>query len=347
MKTIRLGKTDLMASAVGFGGIPIIPLSKNEAVSVVRYCFDIGINFFDSANMYLDSEEKIGAALAVIRDKVILATKTTERKAADATAHIDLSLKRLKTDRIDLYQLHNISNEETLDQVLAPGGAYESVDKAREKGKIRYIGFSSHSISIAIKALNTGLFQTLQFPFNFIEKDPLDELFPLARKLDVGIIAMKPLGGGLLERADLCFGFLQQYPYIVPIPGICSRREAEEIVGMYRDPCPLSNAQILEIEKISEALGKKFCHRCEYCMPCEQDVQIPSVLIYQAIVKRFSNEVAVATPFVEKAMQSAQDCIGCGQCEEKCPYKLSIVDLISNNLALYREGLRPGGDKLS
>lgn len=326
-----------MVAEVGFGGIPIIPLSKDEAVSVIRHCFEIGINFFDTANMYHDSEEKIGAALTTVRDRVILATKTAERGAKETTEHIELSLKRLKTDQIDLYQLHNVSNEDALTQVLAPGGAYEAAVKAREQGKVRFIGISSHSISTAIKALNTGLFETLQVPFNFMEKDPADELFPLARQLDVGIIAMKPLGGGLLERADLCFGFLQQHPYVLPIPGIRSIKEADEIVGLYRDPQPLSESQAKEIEKICEALGEQFCHRCEYCMPCEQGIQISSVLIFKAVVKRFSRKVAVVTPFVEKAMKSAQECIECGQCEEKCPYNLPIIDLIKENLALYRE----------
>ena len=205
MNTVKLAGTDLEISEVGFGGIPIIPLSENEAVSVVKHCFDLGVTFFDTANMYPTSEEKIGTALKTVREKVVIATKTTKRDAKEAVAHIDLSLRQIKTNWIDIYQLHNVSNEEALEQVLAPQGAYDAARKARAAGKIRFIGISSHNIQIAIKALKTGLFQTLQFPFNFIENDPANELFPLARKNDVGIIGMKPLGGGLLERADLFF----------------------------------------------------------------------------------------------------------------------------------------------
>ena len=335
MNTIKLGGTDLEISEIGFGGIPIIALSDDEAVSIIRYCFDLGITFFDTANMYLSSEEKIGTALEAVRDKVVIATKTAQRDAKEVDAHIELSLQQLKTDYIDLYQLHNVSNQEALEQALAPSGAYEAARKARDAGKIRYIGISSHSIPTALEALETGLFQTLQFPFNFIENDPAEALFPLARRQDVGIIGMKPLGGGLLERADLCFGFLQQHPDVTPIPGIRAKEEADEIVGLYKDPKPLSKADLKEMENIRSILGEKFCHRCEYCMPCEQGVQINSVLIYKAAAKRLTREGAAV--WLEKAMESVAECIECGECEQKCPYNLPIADLLKENLALYRE----------
>jgi len=180
LNTVKLGVTNLEVSEVGFGGIPIIPLPENEAVSVVKYCFDLGITFFDTANMYLTSEEKIGSALQPVRDKAVIASKTTQRDAKGAAAHIDNSLKQLKTDWIDIYQCHNVSNEEALQQILAPQGAYEALAKARDAGKIRFIGISSHSIPTALEALQTGLFQTLQLPFNFIENDPENERSPFA-----------------------------------------------------------------------------------------------------------------------------------------------------------------------
>jgi predicted aldo/keto reductase-like oxidoreductase len=335
MDTVRFGRTDLKISKVGFGGIPISPLPKNESVSLIKYCFDLGITFFDTANTYSTCEEKIGTALKAVREKVVIATKTMQRVAKEATAHIDLSLQQLKTDWIDIYQLHNISNSDTLQQVLASKGAYEAVSKAREAGKIRFIGISSHNIQIAMEALKTGLFQTLQFPFNFIENDPANELFPFARQNDVGIIAMKPLGGGLLERADLCFRFLQQHPYVVPIPGIRAKKEADEIVGLYRNPKPLSEADLKDMENIRAALGERFCHRCEYCMPCEQGVQIPQILIFQAAKKKLPRDRVTA--WLGKPMESVAECIECGECEEKCPYDLPIRDLLKENLALFRK----------
>jgi hypothetical protein len=338
MKTIRLGATGLEISEIGFGGIPIIPLPREEAVSVVRHCFDLGIRFFDTANMYPTSEEKLGTALKSNRNTVVIATKTAQRDAKGAADHMDLSLRQLQTDWIDLYQLHNVSNEDALNQVLAPRGAYEVLSKARDAGKIRFIGISSHSIATALSALKTGLFQTLQFPFNFIERDPADQLFPLAIQNQVGIIGMKPLGGGLLDRADLCFRFLQRYPDVVPIPGIRAKREADEIVELYRNPQPLSEIDSRDIETIRSALGEKFCHRCEYCMPCEQGVQIPSVLIFQAAARRLSREGVKG--WIGKAMESVAQCIECGECEQKCPYHLPISDLLKENLALYNQYVR-------
>jgi predicted aldo/keto reductase-like oxidoreductase len=338
LKKVKLAGTDLEVSEVGFGGIPIIPLPENEAVSIVKYCFDLGITFFDTANMYPTSEEKIGTALQTVRDKAVIATKTTQRDAEDAASHIDSSLKQLKTDWIDIYQVHNVSNPESLQQILAPQGAYEAIVKARDAGKVRFIGISSHSIQTAMEALKTGLFQTLQFPFNFIENDPQNELFPFACRNNIGIIGMKPLGGGLLESADLCFGFLQQYPHVVPIPGIRAKKEADQIIELYRQRQQLSRSDLKEMQKIQTVLGEKFCHRCEYCMPCEQGVQIPSVLIFQAAAKRLSPEGVSA--WLGKAMESVAECIECGQCEEKCPYNLPITDLLKENLALFKDTLQ-------
>lgn len=338
MKKVRLGSTALEISEIGFGGIPIIPLPQEEAVSVIKHCFDLGITFFDTANMYPTSEEKIGTALKSVRDKVVIATKTTQRDARGAADHIDLSLRQLQTSWIDVYQLHNISSPETLEQVLAPQGAYEAAAKAREAGKIRVIGFSSHNIPAAMQALKTGLFQTLQFPFNFIENDPAEHLFPLALQNKVGIIGMKPLGGGLLERADLCFRFLQQHPYVAPIPGMRAKSEVDGIIELYRNPEALSEVDLKAMENVRAALGKRFCHRCEYCMPCEQGVQISAVLMLQPAAKRLSRDSVKG--WLGKAMDTVEQCIECGECEQKCPYNLPIPELLKENLALYKQYAR-------
>lgn len=335
MQKVRLGRTGIEVSEIGFGGIPIIPLPAAEAAAVVRHCFDRGVSFYDTANMYTTSEEKIGAALAPVRGQVVIATKTGARDARGAAEHLELSLRQLKTDWIDIHQLHNVSNPEALEQVLAPGGAYEALARARDAGKIRAIGISSHSLAAAKRALETGLFQTLQFPFNFIEDDPAVEIFPLARRQGVGIIGMKPLGGGLLERADLCFKFLQQHRDVVPIPGVRTREELDAILDLYRNPSPISENDTREMQAIRAALGRQFCHRCEYCMPCEQGVQISSVLIFRAAARRLSPEGVKG--WLGKAMETVAQCVECGQCEERCPYELPIADLLKENLALYTE----------
>jgi len=335
MKKVRLGRTGLMVSEVGFGGIPIINLCMEEGISLVRHCFDLGITFFDTANMYGDSEKKIGAALESVRDQVVIATKTLKRDAEGAAKHVDQSLESLKTRAVDIYQLHQVANQETLDQVLAPGGAYEALDKARSDGKLQFIGLSSHNTRIAIEACRTDCFDTIQIPFNFIEQDALRELFQVAEEMDMAVIGMKPLAGGVLERADLCFRFLQQHPKVVPIPGMRAKEEADEIVQLYRTQQALTDKQSKEIEDIRSELGTRFCRRCEYCMPCQQEIHIPTALGIKAFVKRLPPLATIA--MADANMKKAETCVECGECAEKCPYELPIPDLIKENLSLYRE----------
>ena len=337
MKQYRLGKTELQVSELGFGGIPIIPLSMEEGATVVRHCFEKGITFFDTANAYSDSEKKVGLALEDVRDQVVIATKTGRRDAEGAAKHIQFSLDNLRTDYIDIYQFHNISSQGDLDKILAPDGAMESVKKARAEGTIRHISFSAHDIPTAITACKTGLFSTVQFPFNFIETDPADKLFVVAGELDMGIIAMKPLGGGLLERPDLCFKFLQQHPYVLPDPGFKSKEEADEVIDLYLSPTPMTQEDEKEIERIRSELGAKFCHRCGYCIPCDQGVNIPQVMGFKSQAKRFPP--AAAKMMAQAAMDSVENCIACGECLPKCPYHLEIPQLLQENLAIFREFL--------
>jgi len=338
MKTIRLGRTGIVTAELGFGGIPIIPLSLEEGAAVVRHCYDLGITFFDTANIYGDSEKKIGAALAGVREKIVLATKSLRRDAEQITSHIQNSLDNLKTDYLDIYQLHNVSNEDTMRQIFAPGGAYEAAERARQEGRIRFIGFSSHNLAIAIKMCRTGRFATVQIPFNFIETEPAEELFQVARDFDMGIIGMKPLGGGLLQRADLCFRYLQQYPEVIPIAGVASKEEMDEIIALYREPRPLSNADKADIDKIRSDLGKRFCHRCGYCLPCEQGVRIPEVMSFKSILKRMQSDKALN--FSRDAVNTVEICNECGECIERCPYELPIPEMLRENLALFQEALR-------
>ncbi len=335
MKFVQLGKSGLKVSEIGFGGIPIIPLRLEAGADVVRHCHAQGVTFFDTANMYGNSEKMIGAALATVRDQVVIATKTLQRDAKGAAGHIQLSLENLKTDYIDLYQFHNVSKQEELDTILAADGAMQAVREAMAAGKIRHVGVTSHKIEAAIEACKTGLFETLQFPFNFIETEPAGDLFRTAREQQMGLIAMKPLGGGLLDDPTLCFRFLQQFPDVVPIPGIVKPREMDEILALYEDRQPLSVHQLAEIERIRSELGDKFCHRCGYCQPCDQGVAITEILMFRSTAKRLPPKVAVV--FSKKAMETADNCSECGECVEKCPYNLDIPVLIREVQQLYTE----------
>ncbi len=334
MQKKQLGKTGFMVSEIGFGGIPITRLAVEEAARLVKYGHDQGINFFDTANLYGDSEEKIGIALEGVRDKTILATKTVLRDGKAALGQLETSLKRLKTDYIDLYQMHNISNQDAMDQVLAPSGVYEAMVKAQRDGKIGHIGFSSHNPDIAARVCETGLFATVQLPFNFIEKDPEEKCFGFARERQMGIIAMKPLGGGLLDRPDLCFRFLQQYLDVVPIPGMQSREEVDQNVRFYHEPQALTPQDLEDMDKTRTEIGTRFCHRCEYCQPCPEGVLIWRVLLFNAQSRRFPPQMSIRMS--KEPMETAERCVQCGQCEEKCPYELPVPEMIKESLDHYR-----------
>jgi uncharacterized protein len=337
VKTIDLGQTGLKVTELGCGGIPIMRVSMNEAEVILRRCFQLGIRFFDTAHIYNDSEQKMGVALQPFRSEVVLATKVWAKTAREADEQLTMSFDRLGTARIDLIQCHNVSKQEDLDTIMGPGGAYEILAKTKAEGRVRAIGFSSHNPDIAIKAIDSGKFATVQFPFNFIESEPEKRVFPHAREHGMGIIGMKPLGGGLLDRADLCFRYLQQYPDVVPIPGIQSIDEIEEIAAHYEARKPLSRADREEMERVRTELGARFCRRCEYCMPCEQGVQIPRVLLVKSQVRRFSPAQLIL--MTKDAVSSVEQCVECGQCVERCPYSLPIPEMLKENVEIFRKFL--------
>jgi predicted aldo/keto reductase-like oxidoreductase len=332
MRTVRLGKTDLQVSRVGFGGIPIQRLSEEEAVRVVRRALDLGVTWIDTANGYTTSEERIGKAVAGRRNQVVIATKTGARDKAGAMAHLELSLKRLQTDYIDLWQFHGVSSPEAYETVLGPGGAMEAAQAALAAGKVRHIGITSHSMEIALRAVPSGHFETVQFPFNYVTSEPADELVPLARTHDVGFIAMKPFAGGQLDRADLSIKYLLQFEGVVPDPGIERVEEIEEIVSIVEGPWQMTAVEREALEAIRAEVGTRFCRRCQYCMPCPEGVQISTIMNVYSFYKRFPPERFAG---MAATMATAENCVQCGECEEKCPYELPIIEMVAEYAAFY------------
>jgi uncharacterized protein len=333
MRYTLIGKTGLEVSEVGFGCIPIIRLSTDDAVMVLRRAYDRGITLFDTANMYLDSEEKIGQAFEGLRGNLVLATKTLKRDRAGAEADIDLSLKRMRTDYIDLFQIHQLSLESDYQAVTGPGGALEAISRAKQAGKIRHIGVTSHSIEMAVKLMKTGLFSTVQFPFNFIESAPVEELHPAARREGMAILAMKPFGGGVLDNGELCFKFLRQFPDVIPLPGFDAVEQVDQIVALYETENAVRPEDLAAMERYRTELGQQFCRRCEYCQPCEQGVMITAAMNYPIIARRMSGSKAAG--FATKTMETVRNCTECGECLKRCPYNLPIPEMLKEHLALY------------
>jgi predicted aldo/keto reductase-like oxidoreductase len=337
MKTVRLGKTNLEVSRVGMGGIPIQRPTEDEAIKIIHRALELGINFIDTAAGYGDSEARIGKALAALvsrRDQVIIATKSGRTGKAEAEAELERSLNRLQTDYIDIWQLHNISTAEKYAQVTGPGGSLEAAREALQAGNIRHIGLSSHNLDIAIKAVKSGLFEVIQFPFNYVTREPADELIPLAKELDVGFIGMKPFAGGMLGDANLSIKYVLQFDSVVPDPGIQKVEEIEEIVAIVESgDWALTPQERQEIEARRTELGTQFCRQCGYCQPCPEEIPISMVMITQGMWKLWPRETFFE--WMGRVIDEARNCVQCGECEEKCPYQLPIREMITENIAFY------------
>ena len=333
MKRVILGKTGLEVSRVGIGGIPIARPSEEEAIRIVRRALDLGINLIDSAAAYGTSEERFGKAIAGRREQVIIATKTNMRDKAAALRQLEQSLKRLNTDYIDLWQLHGVSHAETLEMVLGPGGALEAAQEARQEGKVRHIGVTSHSIDMAMEMVPIGHFETVQAPFNFVNDEAADVLIPLAREHNVGFIAMKPFAGGHLKDASLAIKYQLQFPNVVPIPGVQAIGEVEEIVSIVDGSWELDPDDLQRMADVRAGLGTKFCHWCGYCLPCPEDLDIPWILNARIITNSYGERYQT---ILAEAMETADGCVQCGECEDKCPFDLPIRVLLSESIDYYR-----------
>jgi predicted aldo/keto reductase-like oxidoreductase len=339
MKRIRLGKTEMMVSRIGFGGIPIQRVTEEEAISLLRHCLDMGINFIDTATNYSTSEERIGKAIkGYRREDILIATKSHLRPPEGLRKDLEQSLRRMGIDYIDLYQFHDVRDGEDTEAILKPGGTLEEVEKAKKEGLIRHIGVCAHRLHAAIALAKTGKFETMQFPFNYITDEAKVELVPLCREMDIGFIVMKPLAGGVLPNAALGFKFLLQYPDILPIPGIQSIAEIDEILAIEKSS-QLTADELEEIERLRKELGKQFCRRCDYCQPCEANINISDIMYSHTIWKRQPLQ-KIFTGFFSKQLEKVYDCMDCGLCEERCPFDLPIREIMAKNFELYLEQKR-------
>ena len=326
MRTTILGKSGLEVSAVGFGGIPIMRISEAEAVEVIHRCLDLGVTFIDTAAGYGDSQTKIGAAIKGRRDGLVLASKSGATTKEAMLADIERSRREMGADMIDLYQLHGVGGDEHWEALSEPGGALEGLIEARAAGHIGHIGYTSHSVETALLLADEDVFETVQFPYNLVAREPGDQLLPKTREKNLGFIVMKPMCGGQFDDAELAFKFLNASPDLVGIPGIEQPWEIEQIAAVVESGATLTGKDRTRADRIVERLGKVFCRRCGYCQPCPQEIPITSALILESLVKRMPPEIAAgaARGVAEKALR----CTECHQCEKACPYDLPIPQLL-------------------
>ena len=336
MRKVRLGKTNLIVSEVGFGGIPIQRLTDEEAVRVVRGALALGIDFIDTAHGYPNSEERIGRAIAGRQEGLVLATKSPARDGPTFRQHMDLSFERLAVDHIDLFQFHNVSSPEAYEAVLAPSGPLHVARAAQAAGRIGHIGISSHSLAMSLEVARSGHFETLMFPLNFVTDEAVQQLVPLCLQHDVGFIAMKPMGGGLLESASLAFKYLGRYPGVLPLVGIERVSEVEEIISIVDGPADLTVSELAEMNRIRRELGSRFCRRCGYCQPCPQDINISLMLNLPGFARRFAPD-RIYGDWGQQIIATAETCLDCGECESRCPYNLPIRQIMQEMIAWYRQ----------
>ena len=327
MERIRLGKTDIMVSRIGFGGIPIQKSSEEEAVRIVSSCFDLGINFFDTSRVYTTSEERIGKALAGRREEAIIATKTVSRTAEKISEDLATSLKHLGTDYVDLYQFHNVSTEDDLKTVIAPGGLLDVVRRAKKEGRIRHIGITSHRLDVAKEAVKAGCFETIMVALNFVNTEAADELLAMAKEHDTGVIIMKSMAGGMLENPVLAFKYLMQFPDVLPLIGIAEEGEMEENIRIVEAGEPITEDDQHAMDRIRKELGTGFCRMCNYCQPCPQQIMISAIMYTRVAITRFDPKRIFEGEW-NTFMEKVPDCIDCGECEERCPYNLPIRERI-------------------
>jgi predicted aldo/keto reductase-like oxidoreductase len=333
-----LGKTGLKVKFIGFGGIPIQRVSEEEAVRVVKRCYDLGINYFDTARGYTTSEERIGKALEDVRDKVYLATKSHARLRIDIERDMATSLRNLRTDYIDVYQLHNIASLDAWNAVKAPGGALEAVLDAKNQGKIKHIGITSHNPGVLAKILEEGFFETAMIPYNYLATEPEKEVLPVCEKMDVGVIIMKPFGGGAFYNSNTALKFvLANQVADITIPGMLSVAEVEENIDVCQGDLNLTLDEIQMIEDEKKRLGDQYCRFCDYCQPCPVGIPISFVLRAEVSVLRRMGWQEGTVKQVDEAADKVAQCLHCGACETRCPYELPIRALLPEKMDRLRK----------
>lgn len=339
MEQVTIGKTGMIVQKNGFGALPIQRVPKEEAVQILCRAFDGGINYYDTARAYSDSEEKLGAAFSHKRNQVYIATKTMAKTVDAFWQDLHTSLRNLQTDYVDLYQFHNPPF------CPEPGdgtGLYEAMQEAVSQGKVRHIGITNHRLAVAYKAIESGLYETLQFPFCYLASEVDYDLVHKCGQAGMGFFAMKSLSGGLITNAAAAYAFAAQFKHVLPLWGIQRQSELAEFLSFIQNPPVLDDTLQQVIDADKKALSGDFCRGCGYCMPCPAGIEINNCARMSLLLRR-APLTANLNPTVQAKMEKITECLHCGQCKQKCPYGLDTPTLLEKNLEDYRNVMAHGG----
>lgn len=329
-----LGKTGLKVSSLAFGALQFARIDRKEAINLVHSAYSFGINLIDTAHMYPDSEDILGQALKGIRDKIHIITKSISRNKREFIIDLNTSLKRLDTDYIDIFMFHSISKEDEF-QLLKNEGIIEALVREKKKGNVRFVGFSCHNPQVIDKFYELDDFSTLMVPLNFMTGEyvcqPLYEKF---EKYNIGLLGMKPFGGGRLVDIELCFRFLRKYPKFIPVAGMQNLEELEQNIRYWQQTDLLNDADKEKIKKISQELGNKFCRQCGYCMPCPNNIVITDVNFIKVYYKQMTMD-KFYNMGLDEIVETARSCNECEKCSEKCPFNLDVPSIIKENIEFY------------
>ncbi len=333
MEKVRLGRTNLTVTRLGWGGIPIQRVSESEAINVIRAVIDMGVDLLDTARGYTNSEQRIGLALQTTKNPVILSSKSpirTEKIYED----VHKSLKEMKVKKIDIYHAHAVSSFEDYKKVIGTEGAYKGLKRARDEGLVGFIGISSHNLNVLEKVLEDGYVDVIMVCYSLLEPEAAKKIFPLAKAKDIGVMTMKPFSGGVIEEARLALGYVLSTPDIVPIPGSETLSMAKENWEIFTKGYSLAQKDQERMEALRKGFDQTFCRRCDYCQPCSEKISIQHVLGLKSIMKRFGPRAQELDWFMS-LIERARNCSECGDCSSRCPYQLPIPELIKKNLTWY------------
>ena len=338
MKRTVLGQTGIEVNRLGFGGIPIQRVDEAEAVETVLHAVESGVDFIDTSRAYTTSERCIGLALQQTDKKVTIASKSQKKNLGGIRADLEESLRELQRPSIDLYQCHFVKDDSDYRQVISSGGALDGLLRAKEEGVIGHIGITSHSLDVLDRVLDDGLFETIMVCYSFLEPGAQDRIIPKALEKNVGVLAMKPFSGGVIDRPELALKYALSYPGIVVLAGVEHKALFDENWRVFQGTFSLTEEEKKDIDRLRRQYDKTFCRRCDYCQPCSEDIPIQIILGLRSMVKRMGADF-LQREWPKEAIEKARNCSDCGECMARCPYGLPIPDLIRENLEWVDERL--------